>query len=223
MNITHNQKAKLKKIIKNLRNYPPFLRRLILNSGLFSIGAIFPLELLLLREAIDAKSYLDLGCGRHSFSSILPEDIYSIGIDIFEPYLKESSTYKRHTGYIRADLRQLEIREKSFDVVMFLDVLEHFTKEEGEDLINKAERIARRKVIIFTPNGFLDQHEYDDNIFQLHKSGWTVADFKRRGYRTYGARGLKCIGKIKWFSVFTQSIVYFFPKISYQLFCVKYL
>ena len=36
------------------------------------------------------------------------------------------------------------------------------------------EKVARKKVIVFTPNGFVPQRPYDGNPFQEHLSGWSV-------------------------------------------------
>jgi len=70
-------------------------------------------------------------------------------------------------------------KENSFDCVLASDVIEHFSKEEGYKLIEMMEKIARRKVIIYTPNGFLKQGEYDNNPWQVHKSGWNVKEMKK--------------------------------------------
>ena len=42
----------------------------------------------------------------------------------------------------------------SVDVVIALDVVEHFEKAAGFELIGEATRVARHKVIFMTPNGF---------------------------------------------------------------------
>ena len=47
--------------------------------------------------------------------------------------------------------------------------------------------------MVFTPNGFVRQHEYDCNPLQVHRSGWTVDSFRRRGYEIYGIGGPKAL------------------------------
>ena len=97
----------------------------------------------------------------------------------------------------------------------------------------KMEKWARKKVILTTPNGFLHQSEYDGNVMQEHKSGWSVDDFKKREYRVYGINGLKWLrgerGAIRFrpkrfwqlISDITQLIVYRIPSAAFQLFVVK--
>jgi cyclopropane fatty-acyl-phospholipid synthase-like methyltransferase len=106
------------------------------------------------KELSDCDSVLDLGCGSHS--SIQCCNIpFSVGVELFEPYLMESKKKKIHNQYIKADIRKVEFEPKSFDAVVVLDVLEHLSKEDGYKLIEKMERWARQKVIIFTPNGYV--------------------------------------------------------------------
>jgi REP element-mobilizing transposase RayT len=55
------------------------------------------------------------------------------------------------------------------------------------------EKIAKKKVVIFTPNGFLAQGEYYNNPWQLHRSGWTAEEMKKRGYKVLGFGGAKIL------------------------------
>jgi len=58
---------------------------------------------------------------------------------------------------VKVDVLEIEVHFgwDSFDVVLVFDLIEHITKENGEKLIRQLENIARDKVIIFTPNGFM--------------------------------------------------------------------
>lgn len=53
------------------------------------------------------------------------------------------------------------------------------------------ERWARKKIIVFTPNDYVKQAEYDGNRFQQHKCGWIIKELKDLGFKTYGINGLK--------------------------------
>jgi hypothetical protein len=55
------------------------------------------------------------------------------------------------------------------------------------------ERIARDKIIVFTPNGFLPQDPWDGNPMQEHLCGWSVEDFRSRAYRVEGVLGWKAL------------------------------
>ena len=201
--------------------------------GFFTVRFIFPLQYLLLRELMSCKSILDLGCGRHSMVPIAPSPIYKVGVELFESAYQEAFQSGRHDKVIQTDLMQVQFEEKSFDAVVMLDVLEHLTKEEGELLIHRMEQWARKKIIIFTPNGFVHQECYDHNPLMEHKSGWKNEEFVKKDFKTYGVRGFKFLYPSSvhpdeekptlWSRLcdLTQALTYFIPNHSFQLFCVK--
>ncbi|MBA7656382.1 hypothetical protein ES703_64306 [subsurface metagenome] len=79
---------------------------------------------------------LDLGCGHHT--PIQRCNIpFSVGVELFEPYLQDSKRRGIHSQYIKADVRRIEFKLKSFDAVIAVDVLEYLTKQEGAELLSK--------------------------------------------------------------------------------------
>ena len=153
----------------------------------------YPAELI---KAIgNPKTLLDIGCGNDSLVKQLPKEVYRVGVDAFEPSLTKSRSKQIHDEYVLADIQKIRglFPPKSFDVVLASDVIEHLTKTEGEQLLLDMERLARHKVIVFTPNGFLSQGEFENNQHQLHKSGWEENDFKKRGYEIIGINGLRLL------------------------------
>lgn len=193
------------------------------------------------RELKDCRSVLDLGCGPESPIKYC-KVAYSVGVDVFEPYIKESKKRKIHHKYILKDITKVKFKPKSFDAVILIDALEHLKKHKGEQLLNKVEHWARKKIILSTPNGFLPQGNIDRNPFQIHRSGWEVEELKKRGYKVYGMAGLKFLrggcsqetpnfAEIRfrpWFfwiiiSSLTQLLTYYFPKFAFGVFYVKRL
>ncbi|MFC2011841.1 class I SAM-dependent methyltransferase [Chloroflexota bacterium] len=184
------------------------------------------------QEFANCDTVLDLGCGYNSpiQHCHIP---FSVGVEVFEPYLIEARKKGIHDEYIRANVTELEIAQKSFDAVMAIEIIEHLTKEEAYRLIEKMEIWARNKVIISTPNGYIQQDGYDNNPSQVHKSGWTTNEFKNLGYRVHGKNGWKILrgdrGLLKFKPTFlwqvisdiTQRITYYYPELATQLFATK--
>jgi len=144
-------------------------------------------------------------------------------------------------------LKGLDLQAKSFDAVMLIGVIEHLEKGEALSLIEKAERYARKKVILICPNGFLPQHDFDQNEYQIHRCGFGVKELRRMGYKVYGMSGAKYLmqetdanshadkdviyanvrfrPKLLFYLInaLLQSIVYYIPKQAFGLIAVKML
>ncbi len=186
------------------------------------------------------KTILDIGCGDGSFMTIINKsgDYKATGIDLYKPYIQTARKTKRFERLIAADIRKIKFKEKSFDLVLSSQVVEHLEKNEAKILIRKIEKIAKKKIVIATTNGYFpfDPIEgKDDNPFQVHKCGWTVSEFKRMGYKVYG-QGLGLVYKpnkffripiLKYlffiFSYIVSPVVYFFPRLSTYIIAVKEL
>lgn len=189
------------------------------------------------RELTGVKSVLDVGCGPLSSIHQFKKELCftSVGIDIFEQSVESSRAAGVHDKHYVMDARTIDTAfpPKSFDAVIAVDVIEHLTKEDGNKLLQKMELLARKKIIITTPNGFLEQHEHSGNPFQEHKSGWTIKEMRNHGFRCRGIIGLWFIcgelgnillsPKKLWSKIgkLSQPVVYYFPAIASSLLCVK--
>lgn len=197
---------------------------------------IFPNYQIELEKAIGkCKNLIDVGCGSDSPIKPFSKKFYCVGVDVFAPSIEKSKNLKIHNKYYKIDVLDIgkKIKSNSFDCVLASDLIEHLTKEEGIKLIEMMEKISKNKVIIFTPNGFLPQGEQDNNPWQLHKSGWTVKEMKKRGYNVIGINGLKPLrgegASIrfwpKYFWLIISDLTQFFvrnkPEKAFQILCVK--
>lgn len=205
------------------------LRRLVVN-----VKDIFFYKMLEVGLS-DCSSVLDVGCGSNSPIRAVKKTFYSEGIDIHKPSIMESEKKKIHDKYIVGNIQDIDkyYKKKSFDAVISMDVIEHFEKNDALKLLKKMEKIARKKVIILTPNGFLNQGHYENNPYQDHKSGWLVKDLRYLGYKVYGLRSFKFLrgafASIRFkpwlfwgfLAFITEPILYYFPEFSFHIFAVK--
>lgn len=184
-----------------------------------------------------SKSLLDAGCGPGKPGRIIKRhrNIFTVGADIFFPYLISGKERQIHDEYVLCDVRKLPFKENSFDVVLCKEVIEHLEKAEGEEVIREMEQIARRQVIITTPVGIWVQPEYDSNPFQEHLSAREPIEMETLGYtvRGVGIRGMhgeqgfqehfpQFLGfLLDIMYVLAGPIVYFFPKWACFMVCIK--
>lgn len=187
------------------------------------------------KELKGCKSVLDVGCGSNSPIRFFSKNIYSEGMDIFLPSIEKSREKKIHNRYHQTNVLDIgkKFKKDSFDCVVALDLIEHLEKSDGLRLIKEMENIARNKIIILTPNGFLPHEEYDGNKYEAHKSGWNEKEMKDLGYKVTGINGIKFLrgdfARIKfqpkyfWWvaSDMTQLFVRKRPEKAFQILCVK--
>lgn len=140
------------------------------------------------------ETVLDVGCGKLSPMRFL-RGPRLVGLDGYAPDLEAARRNRTHNEYICGDVRALPklFPGRRFDACVALDVIEHLPKEEGWRMLESMEALATRRVIIFTPNGFVPQKSKDGDL-QEHLSGWTAAEMRPRGYQVlglYGPKGLR--------------------------------
>lgn len=133
-------------------------------------------------------SILDVACGLSLKSKFLKAQI-RVGVDIYEPYF-EAIESEVPFVVVKYDVRKISeiFPDKSFDLVIALDIVEHLEKEESLDMIKQCEKIAKRGVIIETPKGYVPQNidilGKGGHEWQTHRSGWEPEEFEKMGYQT---------------------------------------
>ena len=187
------------------------------------------------RSLVGCQSVLDVGCGAHSPLGRIKKTFRSEGLDVFKQSVAESKREQNHDTYKIGDIRNINkfYLPKSFDAVIAIDVIEHLHKHEAIQLIKNMEKIATKRVIVLTPNGFYHQEAYDNNPYQIHKSGWSLKDFKDLHYHVQGVRGLKYLrgeyASIKYkpwvvwgaIAFVSEPLLSYIPALSYDLFAYK--
>jgi SAM-dependent methyltransferase len=208
------------------------------------LANIFPTAVRQLQKDLkDCRSVLDLGCGPSSPLEYVKTVEYSVGVEAYLPYVEKSKEKRIHTEYLTKYIMELDFPPNSFDAVILIGVLEHIEHEEGLKVLSLCEKWASKKVIVTTPNGFISQKSLDGNPLQVHLSGWKVDELRKLNYVVRGMCGFKFLRhevdsdgmgddllvtmrfrpRFLWFviSVLTVPISFFFPKWSFDLYCIK--
>ncbi|HEY4798286.1 MAG TPA: methyltransferase domain-containing protein [Bacteroidia bacterium] len=188
------------------------------------------------KEVAGCESLLDVACGSDSPVKYFSGNIKkTVGIDLFQPSIDRSKAKGIHKEYHLMNALDIvsKFGERSFDCVVASDLIEHLTKEDGIKLIEAMEKVAKKKVVIYTPNGFLEQREYDGNKYQVHISGWEIDEMQKLGYKVTGINGWKVIrgefAEMRWWpkvfwgriSLLSQYFTTKNPKHAFAILCVK--
>ncbi len=136
---------------------------------------------------------LDLGCGpMHpllGLNKCYPDTRLQcreiLGVDIHLQHLKEIVSHNVET--LRADLKRcLPFQNKSFDITLLLDILEHLTVQTAEHLVAEASRVTKKMVLAITPRNYRSNVQNVhalNNPYQYHKSLISGSWLKRHGFK----------------------------------------
>lgn len=100
------------------------------------------------------------------------------GIEATAEYLTPMHRYLYddiHVGDVRTVLDSLP----QYDVIIMGDVLEHFTKGEGDALLDRLYAHANQCVLLTFPRNCAINHNVLGNPYEAHRSPWDVSDFRR--------------------------------------------
>jgi len=188
------------------------------------------------RDLADCETILELGCGSNSPILQIGYGKRTDAIDIWQPYIEKHNKAGDYHKCWQGDVLEFDFPEKAYDAVVMFDVLEHLPRERvGQmDLFGKMENCARKKVIIFAPNGFVENDLVDGDPYQEHVSAWEPEDYKKRGYKIVGGTGLRYLfGKASLpkrpqilfytLGMLSQPLIYHFPKLAWHSYAVKEL
>jgi len=156
---------------------------------------LFYSEILASSFNVESNTLINVGGGNSNLTyfTLKGKRRFLVNTDLFHPYLVSSRNNKYSDDCVLCDLRFLPIKNKAFDVSICLHVLEHLEKEKGACLPKELEMISCRQVILSTPVGFSELHEYDGNPYQKHKSSWTPKELRSMGFKVKGSCGLRYI------------------------------
>ncbi|MEM1515812.1 MAG: class I SAM-dependent methyltransferase [Candidatus Bathyarchaeia archaeon] len=127
----------------------------------------------------------DVGCGYGEWGALLRRrrrSFYLIGVDIWKPHLIKLRKTCIYNELIQIDAPKLPFKDKSVNISLACEVLEHLNKEAGYELIKELERVSRDLVIISTPLNWPQEDIYG-NPHEKHLSEWTPHELSNLDYK----------------------------------------
>lgn len=131
------------------------------------------------------KTILDVGVGYGIYGpafrqwldmGVKPYNTIVDGIEGFRQY--RSACWDEYNSIAIADIREFTT-QFSYDMIIFLDVIEHFDKQEGKKVVERLFHLLNPGGVLMvgTPAVWIAQTDVHGNELERHKSLWTTDDF----------------------------------------------
>ena len=149
-------------------------------------------------NACIVRQWLDLG--------IRPWKTYLVGVEVWAAY--RNPMWDLYNLVVVDTINNyLNWQSESFDCVLLTDVIEHFNKDEGRQLLNDVRRVVNvgGTLVVGTPAEFFAQGAAHGNHYEQHRSFWSRQDFEELGF---------CVDKVgrtdftcgqSWFAIWRRS------------------
>jgi ubiquinone/menaquinone biosynthesis C-methylase UbiE len=188
---------------------------------------------------VDGDTILDVACGRGKWGYLLrvnwwrtgkgsgeTEPSVLIGVDVFLPFLKKVKYHKIYDDVVLCHVSYFPFKANSFEVVLASEILEHLDKKDGLLLLQEAERVSSKTIIVATPHvlrkrGGLPTPE-GFNPYERHVTKWGINELKSLGYRVMGT-GFVFLALSPFFSSLMSPISFLIPQLSTHLVAKKRL
>lgn len=163
---------------------------------------------------------LDLGIGYGDFGRLVKRKIdiktKITGVEIWENYKNRKWDY--YDDVIIDDIRRyLKRTKKKYDIILLIEVLEHFNQEDGVEVINRLMKMTKRLLIVSTPVTNSPQGAWRGNLYEEHKYFWKEEEFLKLGFKKIFSRWIpifpaNIITGAGFWPLFAKSEIYVFEK-----------
>lgn len=115
---------------------------------------------------------LEIGCNDGVSSNFFSQYCKSVdAIDLDDKAVKEASDNFPHINFKCVNALTYNF-EKKYDVIIMLDFIEHFTKDDGEKLLEKYSQLLsnRGMIMVGTPSKYFEEYRAEHNkLHHLHE------------------------------------------------------
>jgi hypothetical protein len=115
------------------------------------------------------------------------------GIEGYSGYLTPVHDYVYNQIMLGDALEMLaKIPDATYELVLAIDILEHFDEPQGRTFLSECQRVSRKAVLISTPTDFHHQ-EVEANPLENHRSHWEKSDLQQAGFTEFLPNDLSLI------------------------------
>jgi hypothetical protein len=151
-------------------------------ASVLDVGAGMGVYGLLMRNALEGLNLLEFS--PHAVT-LRPREQWKIRIDGIEGYANYLTPVH---GYAYSNMTVGDARELlprcgtgSYELVLAIDILEHFSEEEGLAFLGDVARVTSRAALVSTPKWFIEQN-VAGNPLEDHRSLWSDSALASAGF-----------------------------------------
>ncbi len=168
-------------------------------------------------EQQNPETILDVGIGMGQYGFLLRTNLENINLfEIEGAHARQRSKdqwkvridgIEGYAGYINAvheyaythlmigDALEIlpTLDARKYDLVLAIDILEHFDKDQGMVFLTECQRVCKGSILVSTPKEFIEQ-EVIANPLENHRSHWTENDLRMCGFDSFLPNSLSLIG-----------------------------
>lgn len=102
----------------------------------------------------ESEIHLDVGCGPGTFIGNYMKNSNAFGVDISKDQINYANKTYKNRKFILLNEKKFPFRDKTFDSISLIEIIEHLEKEEVNNLLNECKRCLKDsgKIILTTPN-----------------------------------------------------------------------
>lgn len=130
---------------------------------------------------VPRESVLEVGSGTNGVTEFLPRKITAIDVDFGRDKTLKNPFIER----VKNSGTTLPFKDKSYDITLSLDTLEHIPQNRRFDFISELVRVARKSVILGFPAGIeatkADKKLAIDHIKVFHRPHWSLDEHIKLG------------------------------------------
>jgi len=141
-----------------------------------------------------AREYTDIWRG-----NIDPKDwkMRIDGVEGFKPYTTLWQELVYSNIYNAEILMFMKNNEIKYDVILLIDVLEHFSKQDGIELLLLMQEKCNKYFVVVTPINVMNQSAVNENNFERHISQWEQRELMEFGSIYTNDRAFVLLGEGK--------------------------
>jgi len=122
-----------------------------------------------------SREFLELWDGRQQYKNW---QVRIDGIEVFKEYLTPVHNFIYDHIYEGNAIDILPTLETKYDLILLIDVLEHFDFEEGSTILSECQKHGRN-ILISTPKDIGTQKDSFGNVYETHKFQWKSQHFEK--------------------------------------------